>query len=62
MLEDKVDELQAKVDELYDRCIKLDWDKTRLEGKLERIESLIRYSDISINWFEKIMKVIEEEL
>lgn len=53
---------EQRIDELMERCIKLDWDKTRLIGKLERIESLLRYSDISIKYFEMVMKIIEEEL
>ena len=53
---------EQKIEELYERCIELSWHKTRLIGKLERIESLLRYSDISIKYFEMVMKVIEEEL
>ena len=53
---------QERIEELMDRCMNLSWDKTRLIGKLDRIESLLRYSDISIKYFEMVMKVIEEEL
>ena len=51
---------QEKIEELYDRCISLDRNKSDLIDKLEKVDNFLMYSSLSIEDYEKFKKIMEE--
>lgn len=46
-------------EELYERCINLDIEKSNLIDKLENIDKFLMYSSLSIEDYEKIKRIME---
>jgi hypothetical protein len=47
-----------KIEELYDRCIDLNRNKSDLINILEKIDTFLMYSSLSIEDYEKIKEII----